>query len=395
MASDVDAIFGVSSCLPVVSSRAHGLVFFAAENFVVRHSLGDGARAHFRGHAGEVQALAVEETSGCLFSADSTCLICWDLASMKQLARVSVGERHGEEDWRVRQMHCPKGGKLLVSLEHAVKSVRSNPIYAVRLRDPWHSFRILSEYSTTSHKVEASPVLPAILAVEGMLDFFLLTSHDLVALSWQSVKKRMHATPLVQDSEDRLFDLSYTWRIGTSAEELFIDGSVDESSASISVLSRHNLIWVVDMFTGTKIREVQLDARRGLFSSICCLPGERVLVGGSQGVVLALDKKKGSVMQDWAQVCKDKYIKSESMDTVLGDVPRDSTPLHPLISKMIRVSNALLVITDDGDLIVFDTQRRQQIASQTSFPGEISSLSLYGRSRYLSFALLVRTSLKM
>ena len=64
---------------------------------------------------------------------------------------------------------------------------------------------------------------------------------------------------------------------------------------------------------GTKIREVQLDARRGLFSSICCLPGlsvvgsiklircqgERVLVGGSQGVVLALDKKKGSVMQDW------------------------------------------------------------------------------------------------
>ena len=65
-------------------------------------------------------------------------------------------------------------------------------------------------------------------------------------------------------------------------------------------------------------------------------------------------------------MCKDKYIQSESMDTVLGmDVPRDSTPPHPLISKMICVSHALLVITDDGDLIVFDTQRRQQIASQT------------------------------
>eukprot|EP00960_Hanusia_phi_P045582 757339-Hanusia_phi.AAC.3 len=192
MASDVDAIFGVSSCLPVASSL-HGAVFFAAENFVIRLDIGDDSRTLFRGHTGEVEALAIEEANGRLYSVDSKLLICWDLASMKQLARVFVGESQVGQEWRVRQLYCPKGGKHLVSLERPTRSARKHAIYAVRLRDPWHSFRIVAEYSTTSHSPPSLPFFPAILAVEGLLDFFILTSHELIALSTQTVQQRVSA----------------------------------------------------------------------------------------------------------------------------------------------------------------------------------------------------------
>eukprot|EP00960_Hanusia_phi_P045581 757339-Hanusia_phi.AAC.2 len=175
--------------------------------------------------------------------------------------------------------------------------------------------------------------------------------------------------------------------MSTSSEEEFVDGSVDESSGNIALLSRSCTVWMVDMFTGRKIRQVELDGRRGALSAICCLQGQlslrdflltrssgdQIMVGGAGGALLVFGKK-ASGMQEWVTVSAEKYMRRERVETgggrardratqseVAGDLAGSS---RVWISKLIRCSHALLVVTDDMDLVVYETQRKHKIATQ-------------------------------